>query len=266
MIVVCEAHDEGYEPLAQLTLHKNKKQYCEKHGYKLHYVNDLGVDASGGRPVISQNPPVPEKYYPSGWGKIFVMKDILKKYPQCSWIFNIDTDAMITNFDIKIEDVIEKYANSQTHVLVPTDCNGINCGVMLVKNSPIGEAFLDTVIAGMPLYRNWYMFENQLIQDLVVGTHLEEDGIHKTGTFWGRVIHLLPQRVMNSYDYKNLPRLRNRPNYNDITGQDGQWQPGDFVIQWPGTDLPWRLKAVPIYLALLESGEKSSSGGEPTGA
>ena len=76
----------------------------------------------------------------------------------------------------------------------------------------------------MPLHRNWYMFENQLIQDMCVGSHLTEQGIMNCGTLWGRVIKLTPQKIFNSYDYKNLPSLKNRKNYNDIMGKNGQWE------------------------------------------
>ncbi len=179
------------------------------------------------------------------------MKDAMKRYPHSEWIFNIDTDAMITNMTIKIEDIVRKVdPNNTMHIIIPADINGINCGVMLVRNSEIGKAFLDTIIAGMPLYRNWYMFENQLIQDLFLGTHVEEDGVKNTGTFWGRVGKIIPQRIMNSYDYKNHPKLKTRPNFNDIMGTDGQWQKGDFVVQWPSTDLDFRLKVAPIYKEL----------------
>jgi hypothetical protein len=145
--------------------------------------------------------------------------------------------------ETKLEDIVKEYASESTHILIPADCNGINCGNMFIRNSPIGRAFLDTVIAGMPLYRHWYMYENQLIQDLFVGTHLEETGVVPGGTFWSRVGKVIPQRVMNSYDYTKLPRLKSRPNYNDILGTDGQWQEGDFLIQWPSTDLEFRVNA-----------------------
>ena len=39
------------------------------------------------------------------------------------------------------------------------------------------------------------------------------------------------------------PLLHMRPDYKDILGTDGQWQEGDFIIQWAGTDLDFRLKA-----------------------
>lgn len=241
MIVVVTAHDEKYEPLAEWTLDKNKLQYCLKHGYKLHCSRDCGASASG-KPIMAKLPPIPDTHTPCGWGKIFVMKEALHKYPDAEWIFNTDCDVMITNMNVKIEDIVKKYATDDTHILIPADCNGINCGNMIVRNSSIGKAFLDTIIAGMPLYRHWYMYENQLIQDLFIGTHLEETGVTPGGTFWARVGKVIPQRVFNSYDYTNLPRLKNRKNYNDILGTDGQWQEGDFLIQWPSTDLEYRIK------------------------
>ena len=63
------------------------------------------------------------------------------------------------------------------------------------------------------------------------------------GTFWSRVGKVVPQRVFNSYDYTKLPRLKDRKEYKDILGTDGQWQEGDFLIQWPSTDLEFRIKA-----------------------
>jgi hypothetical protein len=150
---------------------------------------------------------------------------------------------MITNMETKVEDIIKEHATPNTHIMIPADCNGINCGNMIVRNSPIGKAFLNTIIAGLPLYRNWYMFENQLIQDLFVGTHLEETGVTPGGTFWARVGKVLPQRIMNSYDYTNHPSLKNRAEYTDILGTDGQWQKGDFLVQWPATDLEFRVRA-----------------------
>ena len=168
----------------------------------------------------------------------------MQKHPDVEWIFSSETDCMITNMDIKLEDIIEKYANQDTHFMVPADCNGTNCGNMLIKNSEIGRSFINTIIAGLPVYRHWYLFENQLIQDLLIGSHLEETGMKPGGTtMWSRLGKVLPQRVMNSYDYKSSPLLHMRPEYKDILGTDGQWQEGDFIIQWAGTDLDFRLKA-----------------------
>jgi hypothetical protein len=242
-IVVVSVHDEKYEPLAEWTLHKNKKPYCEKHGYILHYASDGGASVAGKPMMAKPQPPIPDTHIPMGWGKVFVIKEAMQKYPDAEWIFNTDCDVMITNMDTTIEDIIKSYARENTHIIIPADCNGINCGNMLIRNSPIGRAFLNTIISGMPLYRNWYLYENQLIQDLFIGTHLQESGIKNGGTLWAMAGNVIPQRVMNSYDYSNLPILKNRPEYKDVLGTDGQWQKGDFVIQWPSTDLEYRIKA-----------------------
>jgi hypothetical protein len=251
MFTLVSAHNEYYEPLAKKTLDENKKVYCEKHGYNLYESRDCGESLIG-KPLQAGNPPIPDTHVPLGWGKIYAIKDAMEKNPQSEWFFNTDCDVMITNMTIKLEDIVSKIADENTHIIIPVDINGINCGNMFIRNSPIGKAFLDTVISGLPLYRNWYMFENQLIQDLFVGSHLEEDGIHQSGTFWGRVGKIVPQRIFNSYDYKNHPTLKTRSNFNDILGTDGQWQRGDFMIQWPSTTLEHRLKVADIYNKLIE--------------
>ena len=247
MISVLTLNDEKYRKLADLTAIKNKKAYCEKHGYIFHHVTDAGESLCG-KPLKAGNPPIEQGFSPLGWGKVYEMKDVMDKYPETPWVFNTDTDAMITNMDRKLEDIIKICAEQNTHIIIPADINGINCGNMFVKNSDIGRAFLDTVIAGMPLYRNWYMFENQLMQDLLVGTHLEETGITQGGTLWSRVGKVVPQRLFNSYDYKGHPTLKNRSHFNDILGTDGQWKSGDFMIQWPATSLEYRIEQANIIL------------------
>tara|TARA_X000000368_G_scaffold399904_1_gene371311 strand:- start:6 stop:773 length:768 start_codon:yes stop_codon:yes gene_type:complete len=242
MYVVVSVNDQKYKPLADWTVFKNKKVYCERHGYVLKHYED-GAESLVGKPMRAGNPPIPKDHLPIGWAKVYAMKDAFEKYPDCEWIFNTDCDVMITNMTIKLEDIVNECTkDANVHVIIPADCNGINCGNMFIKNSPIGKAFLDTIIAGLPLYREWYLFENQLIQDLCIGTHLTEQGVKAGGTLWGRVIKVLPQRVFNSYDYKKIPLLKDRPHYNDILGQDGQWKKGDFIIQWPSTDLDYRIK------------------------
>jgi hypothetical protein len=240
MIVVTSLHNEAFEPLAEWTLYKNKQKYCEKHGYKLHYATDGGDEVSGLK-MLATNVPVPEMHICIGWGKIYLMKEAMEKYPDAEWIFNADCDTMITNMEIKLEDIISNYTHSNTHILIPSDCNGINCGVMMVRNSPIGRAFLDTIIVGEPLYRHCSMFENQLIQDMVYGKWFWWGEEKPGGSCWSDVTNVLRQRVMNSYDYKNLPLLKDRPSHNDIWGESGQWQEGDFMIQWPATSLEYRI-------------------------
>jgi len=245
-VTVFTHHDTKYQPLADITV-ANKQEYCKKHGYNFQFV-DAGDPTISGRHAWAV-PPVPETHIPMGWVKIYAIKKIMKEFPETKWIFNTDCDAMVTNMSIRIEDIIKKVGDENTHIIIPSDCNGINCGNMLIKNSSIGKAFLDVVIASEPLYRNWYLYENQCIQDLTVGSFLTEQGVRNGGTFWSTVTKVIPQRIMNSYDYKNLPQFK-KP-LNDIFGNDGQWKKGDFMIQWPSNPLEYRLKVAPIYKELI---------------
>jgi len=260
--VLVTVNDEKYKPLAEWTVHKNRKKYCEKHGYGLYHLEDGAVSIVG-KPMRAGNPPIPDDHVPIGWSKIYAVRKAMQIYPDVDWIFASETDCMVTNMDVKLEDIVKEHASENIHFMVPADCNGTNCGNMLIRNSEIGKAFINTIIASLPVYRHWYLFENQFIQDLLVGSHLEETGIKPGGTaMWARVGKVLPQRVMNSYDYKNSPLLQNRPNYQDIIGTDGQWQEGDFLIQWAGTDLEYRLKAAKEMYENLnkkESSQKVSS-------
>jgi hypothetical protein len=249
MFVVLTVNDKAYESLANITA-QNKKEYCEKHGYTFHHVTDGGSSLCG-KIMSAKLQHTPPDQIPIGWGKIYAMQDILSRHPECTWILNTDCDVMITNMTIKIEDILSKSgADANTHIIIPADTNGINCGNMLIRNSPIGRAFLDVIAASLNFYRNWYLQENQCIQDLLVGTFLTEQGVKNGGTLWSNVSRVIPQRIMNSYDYKNLPLFKNRKDVKDIFGNDGQWQKGDFIIQWPATPLEYRLKVASIYNSL----------------
>ena len=52
------------------------------------------------------------------------------------------------------------------------------------------------------------------------------------------------------YELTNLPLFKNRKDVKDIFGNDGQWQKGDFIIQWPATPLEYRMKVASIYNSL----------------
>jgi hypothetical protein len=63
--------------------------------------------------------------------------------------------------------------------------------------------------------------------------------------------------MINSYDYSIYPdsnfldaldRFRNKQDY---YGNYGQWESGDFLIHWPGTNLNQRLELARKYLPLI---------------
>lgn len=210
-------HTENYQPLADITLEKSKRPYCERHGYP------LVVKTSGWK--YERNA--------IGFDKITLVREALEKYPECTWVFFSECDAMITNFNIKLE----KFSDERFHFILPADINGTNCGNFMVRNSDIGRAYLDSIEAAAAVYRHHYMYENQYIQDTV------------TGTFWKTIIKVVPQRLFNSYDYETLPKYP-KP-CKDALGVDGQWQPGDFMVHFADKSLKERVDLAEKYLTLI---------------
>ena len=93
-------------------------------------------------PFVAKLPPIPETHYPVE-NKVYAMKDAFEKYPECEWIFNTDCDVMITNFTVKLESIVNEYAKDENvHVIIPVDCNGINCGNMFIKILLLVRLFL----------------------------------------------------------------------------------------------------------------------------
>ena len=214
MIVFTTLHTDNYESLADITLHQNKYNYCAVHGYPLVVMTD------GWKYERKAN----------GFDKISLIRRALKQYPNCEWVFFSESDAMITNFKVKLE----QFADDRFHFILPADINGTNCGNFMIRNSEIGLAFLDSIECAGAIYKNHPMYENQYIQDCV------------TGTFWRSVIKVVPQRLFNSYDYTTMPKYPGP--HNDALGVNGQWQSGDFMIHFPDKKLDERIQLAKIYL------------------
>lgn len=216
-IVVTSLHTDNYQALADITLEQSKRPYCELHGY----------------PLVTMTDGWKYERKAIGFDKITLIRKALQKYPKCSWIFFSESDAMITNFKIKLE----QFADERFHFILPADINGTNCGNFLWRNSEIGHAFLNSIECAGSIYKNHPMYENQYIQDCV------------TGTFWRSVIKVVPQRLFNSYDYTTMPKYPGP--HNDALGVNGQWQTGDFVIHFPDKKLEERIPLAQLYLTKI---------------
>lgn len=203
MYAVISFNDEKYQPLADITWNQNKQIYCDRHGY-------AGINKTsnfrGGMPI--------------GFEKLFMIQDLFNEHPEYEWIWWTGSDAMIMNHTIKIEDkIIPEY-----DLIIATDCNEINNDSFLIKNSEWGRAYIQELIDLIPKYTNHYFYEQQAMIDSYPK--------HKDK------IKIVPQRYMNAYKNDLYPH---QSKY-DLLGNDGTWQPGDWLIHWPGTSLDLRLQ------------------------
>ena len=211
MYAVASLHDNNYADLAALT-DSPKKEYCELHGYKFFVLNELKYSTI------------------TGFNKIHFTLDLFNKNPDIKWLLFSECDATITNLSIKIEDRVD----NDYHFIVPVDRLNINSGNFLARNSEQGRAYLQMILDREEEYREVEWAEQQVIIDTI-----EE---------YSNVVKIVPQKYMNSYEQHIYDYCDIRT---DILGTSGQWEPGDWIVHWPGTYKPARIERANFHLANL---------------
>ena len=202
MYAVASLHDSNYADLAAIT-DASKQEYCSIHGYQFYVLNELKYSTI------------------TGFNKIHFTLDLFKQHPEIEWLLFSECDAMITNLTIRMEERID----NDYHFIVPVDRLNINSGNFLARNSEQGRAYLQMIIDKETEYSTVEWAEQQVIIDTI-----EE---------YQDVVKIVPQRYMNSYEQHIYDYCDIRT---DILGTIGQWEPGDWIVHWPGTYKPARLE------------------------
>jgi hypothetical protein len=155
-----------------------------------------------------------------GFNKIHYSLEVLNQNPDVEWLLFSECDATITNLTIPIADKID----NDYHFIVPTDRLNINSGNFLVRNSEQGRGYLQMILDREAEYLKVEWAEQQVIID-TIDENLD-------------IVKLVPQNYMNSYQQKGYDYCDVSQ---DILGNRGEWQSGDWIVHWPGTHKPVRL-------------------------
>jgi len=210
---IITTHDSNYAELANLTWHRNKKFYAQKHGYKAIARETL-------KPGIHPN-----------FQKIDFMLDVLSNSDIDSVLWT-DTDSMITNFNIPLEDLL--YDGHD--MTITTDWNGINSGTFLVRNTVRIKNYLKMILDNEPVYKTHEFYEQGVIMD--------------TYNHYKNMIKIVPQRFMNAY-WLPLYHPDENKDLKDKLGFNGQWRPGDFIIHAPGQPNSVRMSLFEQVLSVI---------------
>jgi hypothetical protein len=190
--------------LGKLT-HPNKGFYCGLHGYE--YLTKLG-DFLTDSPESGFHHLIFERWRWFG-----------EMLPKFDWLLCCGVDVLITNPNITIESIVE----GRKPFLICKDANGFNSDVILVKSDSECLNLMADIADSRPQFSR--------------APELDQSAMRSIFPKYPRTIEVLPQRVMNAYDYSSLFRYYGNPNYAkgiDADGNDGKWQPGDFIFHCPG--------------------------------
>lgn len=208
MYAVASMNTSNYQDLSNFT-DAPKREYCERHGYKFF----VGLDDAF---VLKTEP------YSAymNFNKMHYILSLFEQNPDIEWLLFSECDATITNLTIRIEDRVD----NNYHFIIPVDRLNLNAGNFLVRNSEQGRAYLKMILDRAEEYRDVEWAEQQVIIDTI------ED--------YADIVKIVPQRYMNSYeqslyDYCDVSQ--------DVLGNSGQWEPGDWIVHWPGTHKHLRL-------------------------
>lgn len=205
---IISMYNEGHKDLADIAW-PNKVAYAEKHGYG-HYCK---TDNFTNQVSIQ-------------FEKFTLMLELFEANPDIDWIWWLDNDAIITNYDIKLESIVDP----DYHVIVTTDVATVNGGCFIVRNTRQGREWLEFMLyIGMKEYKDNRWPDQQPMADFFIK--------------YRDIIKVVPQRAMNSYDYRiyGVDGI-------DQLGQSGQWQPGDFVIHFPALPNNARIELMKQYI------------------
>tara|TARA_Y100000310_G_scaffold249811_1_gene255946 strand:- start:212 stop:1012 length:801 start_codon:yes stop_codon:yes gene_type:complete len=246
----------NYQELADLT-NPNKERYCAKHGYDFH-PRFSNLDYAKYR--ADPNRPMGINNWHSGFQKIGHVLDLLK-CGEYEWVFWLGCDTLITNFDIKIEDV----ADNDYHFIVANDCNEWNSDSFMVRSSEEGIAWMERLDDSVDKYASHVWGEQQAMIDLrdpfytrqfeLAKAALEEGAWVPAAPVVGvagtqsdeKIIKVVPQEDINSYEYGIYGTPQHQAG-RDILGNNGRWTKGHYIVHWPGATLGHRIVLAQKYL------------------
>jgi len=229
-LAIATIYTENIKNLAAITVELNKREYCEKHGYDL----------------IVKTKDFSCKHL--GFAKINFLLELLKtnKY---DWILWCGSDTMITNYNIKLENLID----NNYHFIIANDVWAWNSDVFFIKNSQEAIAFFEKI------YSKYGLYTDGNGNALDTGQRLPDGGNRN----WGEqqamldlkeeykdIIKEVPQKIMNAYLYDLYPSAWHQKGL-DCNGNDGRWSFGDFLVHWPGLPNSAREKLAVHFLDLI---------------
>lgn len=212
MICVVTAHSAAYAPLAELT-EPNKREYARRHGYDFRTL----LLSSSDQPLSV------------GYQRYRFVLDVLE-LRQYSSVFWTGSDSLITNLTQSLE---ERFGSeiAWPGMIIANDARGINNDVVILRNRGETQEFLQHVLDTQAEYRSSPFLEQSAMEDFLPQ--------------YPRLVKFVPQRELNAYDYNHYLHLGDRyAQAVDALGNDGQWQPGDFLIHWPAVPNPTRIELV----------------------
>lgn len=172
----------------------NIRRYCDRHGYKLVFWSDVDHTEDDPRPF--------------GFRKTERVLELLRASATGDILCVIDLDLLFTNHTRRLEE----FMDNEHDLFFTHDVNGLNSGVYMVRATLGTHKFMEDAIgrAGLP------------------GVFGEQDAMRDSLKIeaFANLTKIVPHPAFNSYLYEEYGK--------EMSHEEGQWQPGDFLLHMPG--------------------------------
>ena len=224
-IAIVTLFDHNYSDLAKMSI-KNKIEYANKHNYDFIYFDD-----------------VIDKTRPPQWSKVKAVETILKDY---DWVWWIDIDALIMEFDIMLESLID---DDYDMIFTSNKYSYLSSGSCFFKNTHISFDFL----------KDCYDLKLECLKDVNVNVFDHEQQSMRQLILnvdkYKSKSKLIDERCCNSFCVtENAQVLSVYPYWNS---DSNIYQKGDFVIQFCGRSFSERINDFEKYEKNVNVGSKT---------
>jgi len=182
--------------------------------------------------VMLQLKPAHTHHHPAWFKVALVFKCLKEGYDR---VLFIDADAMVTNYDISLDQLFAPLEGRREVLLLAEDEAGLNTGVMLAKKSPATYRLLDLIWTHNLGHHvtNW---EQQALIDLMNSYPVVKD----------YVLIAPDAKAFNSFPYE-------REHYFRLI-QQNNWTPGDFICHFSGIRSPLLEQIISYYVKEYDLG------------
>ena len=254
-LCIVDLHVQEDGAIANISTH-NHRSYAYHHYYR--YYSFTGR-ISAGMFINPDRGPITDRIGGGlTWQKLSALATVALQtdkdgLPDCQWMLWIDSDAIFTNFNIPLEPLLMKVARSGVHhkdVVLSREMTSypdsfINSGVFLVRNSPLGRAFLEGSARLYNRHKDYHITDQNAIQEYVFyrstrGLEMFERDLVEAHT--RPEVALVPQRALNSFIWVGSM-------HEAYSSRDSEWKPCDFIAHLAGRSNQERVDGMQAALA-----------------
>lgn len=205
---------------------RNQMEYAKKHGYL--YFDQSSFPRDDPKTMLPYYEHM--EGYEDKFDKPRALLYLMEHHPEVDWFFWIDSDALFSSPQVKIEERLEMFQNWQrddgrpfdASIIIGEDWNAMNIGVFMVRNDIFSKHFFHASY-GTAVTKGHYFAEQ--LQTIVFYDKI------KNSTFAEHILLLNKQRFRNLQSYSR--------------GHHGfQWKEGDWIFHTPGIKLKEKLSAL----------------------